>query len=291
MIPPYVYVDRRNSAWLDVNQALLERTGRYLQREGIDLPVAPVLAASLHQFGPKAHWPTGLDRFLAATSDLNTRFIALSWSWSDQRKANYDAIALLVASTHHAAAGRRLVSWRQGLYGAALTGTGASGYETGPGHAEAMHYPELAASRRPPKKAAKKKTGGAEHNVFLSAFGRSIDVDVARPLLDHHLLRGRLLCPDPNCCRDGATSMVGFWREHAVLARHRHLVEIERMPNSSGWRLNKTAREADEAATQARAANEVLTKNQITWKFPEQTFRHIARVADDLRGDLGRQAA
>jgi len=291
LIPPYLYVDRRNSAWLDVNQALLEQTGRYLRREGIDLPVAPVFAASLHQFGPKAHWAAGLDRFLSATEDLNTRFVALSLSWSSPRKANYDAVALLAASTHHAADSRRLVSWRQGLYGAALTGTGAAGYETGPGHAEAVHYPELAAGRRPPKKSVKKKTGGAEHNVFLAAFSRSVDIDVARPLLEHHLLRGRLVCPDPGCCHDGATSMIESWREHAVRARHRHLVEIERMPTSPGWRLNKTARDAEEAAIQARAANEVLTQRRITWQFPEETFRHLARVADDLRGNLNRQAA
>ena len=99
-----------------------------------------------------------------------------------------------------------------------------------------------------PQKASQEKVRGAEHNVFLAAFSRSVNIDVARPLLEHHLLRGRLVCPDPGCCHDGATSMIESWREHAVRARYRHLVEIERMPTSPGWRLNKTARDAEEAA-------------------------------------------
>ena len=96
---------------------------------------------------------------------MNTRYVALSMSWSKQRAASYDAIATLMTATQHAAAGRRVLSWRQGLYGAALTGVGAAGYETGPGHGEAGHYPQLLARKRP---SDKPRTGGGEANVLMS---------------------------------------------------------------------------------------------------------------------------
>ncbi len=83
---------------------------------------------------------------------MNTRYVALSFSWAQQRKASYDAVAMLMTAVHHAATGRRILPWRQGLYGTALTGVGAAGYETGPGHAETLHYPQLMARRRPTDK-------------------------------------------------------------------------------------------------------------------------------------------
>lgn len=288
LIPPYLYVDRRDSAWLTLNESLLRRTARYLEREGIDLPVVPVFAASLHQFGPQATWEVGLDPFLAAAAEMNSRYVALSFSWSEQRRSSYDAIALLMTATQHAAArDRRVLPWRQGLYGAALTAVGAAGYETGPGHAEGGHYPQLMARRRP---SAKPRSGGGEANVYFSAFGRSIDRDHAQLLLSHRALRGQLVCPEDSCCADGATSMTTGWREHAVRARHREITALERMPAASSWRLNKIARDADQAAAQARTANDVLLGNGVRWQLPVDTYRHLADIADDIRANLSRAA-
>ena len=288
LIPPYVYVDRRNSAWLEVNRSLLIRTARYLEREDIDLPVAPVFAASLHQFGPQSTWPAGLDPFLATADEMNTRYVALSMSWSKQRTASYDAIATLMTATQHAAAGRRVLSWRQGLYGAALTGVGAAGYETGPGHGEAGHYPQLLARKRP---SDKPRTGGGEANVYFTAFGRSLDRSHGQKLLENRLLRATLVCPESSCCPDGASSMINSWREHAVRARQRELAEIDRMPASPSWRLNKISRDAEQAALSTRAGNDVLAEAGIGWRLPTDTYRHLSDVAADIRANLGRRVA
>lgn len=288
LIPPYVYVDRRNSAWLEINRSLLSRTARYLEREDIDLPVAPVFAASLLQFGPRATWAAGLDPFLATAGEMNTRYVALSFSWSKPRTASYDAIATLMTATQHAAAGRRVVSWRQGLYGAALTGVGATGYETGPGHGETVHYPQLMARKRPTDKP---RGGGGEANVYFTSFSRSLDRGHGQKLLENRLLRGKLVCPENSCCPDGSSSMINNWREHAVRARHRELVDMERMPPSTSWRLNKIARDSEIAAVNARAANDVLADGGVGWRLPTDTYRHLAEVASDIRANLGREAA
>lgn len=83
-----------------------------------------MFVASLHQFGPQSAWEIGLDPFLTVAAEMNTHFVA--FSWSEQRKASYEAVALLMTAAHHAATGQRVVPWRQGLYGAALTGVGAA---------------------------------------------------------------------------------------------------------------------------------------------------------------------
>jgi hypothetical protein len=290
LIPPYVYVDKRNSAWLAINQDLLKRTARYLERENISLPVAPVFAASLHQFGAQATWDVGLEPFLAIAKEMNTRHVGLSFSWTEQRKASYQAVAMLMTAVQHAAdTGVRVLPWRQGIYGVALTGVGAAGYETGPGRAEAAHYPELMARRRPTEKPS--TGGGGEANVYFSAFGRSIDRVAATAMLSNRLLRAQLVCPESSCCPDGASSMTTGWREHAVRARHRELVEIERMPAAPSWRLNKIARDAEQAAEHARVANDVLQDKNIPWQIPVDTFRHVSAVADEIRANLARRAA
>lgn len=290
LIPPYLYVDKRSSPWLAINLDLLKRTSRFLERENIGLPVAPVFAASLHQFGPQATWGLGLDPFLAVTKEMNTRHVGPSLTWTEQRKASLQAVAVLMTATRHAArTGLRILPWRQGLFGAALTGMGAAGYETGPGRAEATHYPALTARRRPRDKP--RGGGGGEANIYFSAFGRSIERAPATAMLSHRLLRAQLVCPDSVCCPDGASSMTGNWRQHAVRARHRELVDIERMPASPVWRLNKIARDADQAAQHARVANGVLEDKKIAWRLPVATFDHVSAVADEIRAEISGKAA
>lgn len=291
LIPPYLYLDKKDSPWVQINQDLLARTAAYLEHENISLPVAPVFAASLHQFGPQATWSKALDPYLRVAADMNIRHLGLSLSWTEPRAANLQAVAVLMTATQHAVStGVPILPWRQGLYGAALTGVGTIGYETGPGHGEALHYPSYMATKRPKEKP--KSGGGGDAYVYFTAFGRSISRKPATAVMSNGLLRSQLVCPvDTSCCPDGATSMTTDWRQHAVRARHRELQEMERMPASRSWRLNKIARDADVAAGHARAANDVLAEKKIDWRLPVDTFGHISAVADEIRSNLGRQAA
>jgi len=285
LIPPYVYVDKRGSQWFDVTLGLLRRTVRYLQRENIGLQVAPILAASLREFGPQATWADGIDEYLAIADSLNLRHINLSLSWSEPRKASYNSLALLLTTARHVGQGRAAIAWRQGLYGAALTAAGMNGYETGAAQAEAVHYPEFAANRRPKPPAdpdVESTGGGGGAYVYFRPFGRSIKRAAGAVLLEDPHLRGSLICPEGSCCPDGATSMITNWREHAIRSRAREIQELVKMPAAS-WRLNKIARDAERSIATARLATEVLHKQGVKTTVPDATFRALSRVSDELR--------
>ncbi len=294
LIPPYLYLAKRSDGSLPVQLDLLRRTARYLERESIDLPVAPIFAASLHQFGPRATWADGLDQFLARMGEMNVRFVGLSLSWSGQGNDSYDTLATLLTATRHTARIARTVSWRQGLYGAATVAAGADGYETGPGHGERGMYPAMMRSRRPtPTHDVADDESSPRGNafVYLPALGRSIRRSDARMLFDDWPSRATLLCPDDTCCPSGATSMVERWRQHAIRSRASQLEALTRMPNHPSWRLNQIAREAERAATVARNANEVLQRSGSSVTIPEQSYRHLAEVADAVRAEANSDVA
>jgi hypothetical protein len=283
LVPPYLYSARRDDGWFDVNLQLLRRAARYLEQQGIDLPVVPVFAASLLEFGPRATWQTGLDRFLDVAADMNLRFVALSWSASQPGKEGYTKLAHLFTATRHAAGRVPVIGWRQGLYGLALTACGAAGYETGAGQSERCHYPEFWARRRPQDDDAESSAHGSAY-VYFSTFGRSLPRNAGRALLDNASVRGSLVCvDDAGCCPDGAKSMIGEWREHAIRSRARELQEMQRMPASIAWRLNRIARGADRSLADARLANAVLAEVGLRQRLPEATFRDLSRVADEVR--------
>ncbi|MDQ1746703.1 MAG: hypothetical protein QOD07_966 [Frankiaceae bacterium] len=292
LIPPYVYMGKRDDGWLPVQLSLLRRTARYLERENVDLPVAAIFAASLRQFGPQAQWREGLDAFIARSQELNTRFVGLSLSWSEQGKDSYDTLAMLLTVTRHAAGRAPVIAWRQGLYGAALTAAGAQGYETGPGHSERGMYPTLMSDRRPrpPRPDDDGPNGFGVANVYLGPLGRSLRRADARVLLEDMPMRARLLCQDDACCPDGAGSMVTDWRQHATRARASQLADLARMPQSS-WRLNQIARDAERAALIARDASEVLHRGGRDVTVPHASFEHLAAVADAVRAEAGSDVA
>lgn len=293
LIPPYLYADKRDGQWFDLTLRLLRRTADYLQRENIDLPVAPVLAASLHEFGPKANWSVGIDRFLVIADTLNLRHVNLSLSWSEQRKANYNALALLLTTARHVAQHRTAIAWRQGLYGAALTAAGMTGYETGAAQHEACHYPQYAANRRPQPPAgpdSDQTTGGGGAFVYLAPFGRSVTRTAGQTLLNDPALRASLVCSAETCCPDGATSMVTSWREHAIRSRAREVQELAKMPTAT-WRLNKVARDAERSIATARLATDLLHRQAVKTTLPDQTFRALSRVAEELRNNPSAQVA
>jgi hypothetical protein len=291
LIPPYLYSAKHGDGFFEINLQLLRRSAQYLARNGIDLPVVPVFAASLLEYGPQSSWAEGIDRFLGVADMLNLRFVALSWSASDPGKESYAKLAHLLAGTRHAAAGRPVIGWRQGLYGLALSAVGATGYETGAAQSERCHYPNFARSRRPSVRPDEEKSGGGGANVYFSTFGRSLPRSVGKALLADAKLRGSLVCTDAGCCPDGAKSMTQDWRDHAVHSRSRELRQLGQMPPSLPWRLNSIARAAERSATDARLANTVLGAAGVTQQLPEKTFRSLARVADELRTQVAHRAA
>lgn len=289
LVPPYTYSDKPGDAWGDVNLALLKGTAAYLQRHGIDLPVVPVLALALPGYGPRRAWRDGLDRQLAATRELNTEVVALSFSWNDAPRSNVASLSYLLSATKHAADSYPVIGWRAGLYGLAQCAAGAAGYETGMGSRESLNYRQFAASRRPRQQPGRPTQ---QAYTYFSQFGRSVPRKVGQALMANTLLQGSLVCdPLSNCCSDGVQSMFADWRPHAVRERGRELRELAAMPPQPSWRLNQVSNMADRARLLAGSANEVLEQAGISNRLPVATFESLQQVTAQLREQTNRRVA
>lgn len=292
LIPPYFHAKSPDDPWFHLQLKVLTRTAAYLQAEGIELPVAPVLAGALQRFGPQTSWTSGVDQFLRRLDRLHVRYVPLALSAS--RPPNGDTSARLgnyLATTRHVAQAVPTIAWRQGQYGLAAVAVGAIGYQTGPGTDEKCDLPGFNRGRRPRKKDENAKGPFVtQKRIYFSQFGRSLSRAAAETLLNHNVLRGTLTCREPvTCCPDGATSMLDKWRQHALRTRGRELDKLQAMPDAI-WRLNYIAREAEHATADARAANQVLEAAGVADRVPEGSFRALAEVTDALRESMSRQA-
>ena len=289
LIPPYFYSNKRDDVWWRANLTLLRRTGQHLDREGVNLPVIPVLAVSLREYGPEMTWERGLDTYLAATSELNTESVALSWSWNNPSRSKQAALALLLGATAHAASRSSVIGWRAGTFGLALAAAGANGYETGIGERESLHYVSLAASRRPKPDSNQPR---AQAYTYFSEFGRSVPRRAGEAILQDPRIMGSFVCsPDNNCCAEGVDSMLHQWREHTVRERRRELTQLESMPAARAWRLNHIEQKAERAIVLATSANEALAEARIDVRIPTESFAALHEVAASMRAGQNRKVA
>lgn len=289
LIPPYVYSERPEDAWSEVNLELLQRTGDYLERSSIALPTVPVLALGLPGYGPQRTWRDGLDRQLDATRGLRNEAVALSFSWSDAAHSSLASLSYLLTATKHAADRYPIIGWRSGLYGLAQCAAGATGYETGMGSRESLHYRQFAASHRPQDR---RGTPTQQAYTYFTQFGRSVQRKTGQVLLENTFLQGSLVCdPLSNCCPEGINSMLADWRPHAVRQRARELRELAAMPPQPAWRLNRVSGMAERARLLAGTANEVLAASGSTTQLPVATFEHLQQVTAQIRDQTNRRAA
>lgn len=280
LIPPYFHAKSPDDPWFQVQLAVNRRTTAYLRSEGINVPTAPVLAGSLRGFGSRASWAAGVDTFVRSLSNLNVRYVPLALSSSRaQRGDTEDRLGAYLATVHHVAGTADIIAWRQGQYGLASVAAGAIGYQTGLGTDERCDLPALGRARRPK---LKKSSPRMPKRIYVGRFGRSLSSTAVEALIATGYLRGALACTDATCCPDGTSSMLTDWRQHAVRSRARELDDIRAMPNAA-WRLNHVARQAERAADDARAANEVLENAEIAERVPEASFRALTAVLDAIR--------
>ena len=123
-----------------------------MSRNGISLPVVPILCARLKSFGPEKSWRTGLDRFAAAALDLGPEAIGLCLSPAGSlRDDSYNKVLRLFAATRRLKqTGTRVIAWRQGIYGPGLVAAGIDGYETGIGTRERANVASAITARSRP---------------------------------------------------------------------------------------------------------------------------------------------
>ena len=291
LIPPYFYSAKRDDVWWRANLALLRRTGNYLSQLNIGSPVIPVLAVSLREYGPSTTWERGIDTYLTATKELNTESVAMSWSWNDPAHSKDAALSLLLGATSRASSITNVIGWRSGTYGLPMVAAGASGYETGIGSREYLHYVQLAQSKKP-KPPRPNDSPRLPAYVYLSEFGRSVQRKAALPLLEDPRIAGSLVCnPENFCCLDGAASMITNWREHTISERRRELTQLESMPAATAWRMHHIEQKAERAHLLATTANEILAQAGVDARMPTGTFASLQRVAATFRSQQGRRAA
>lgn len=137
-----------------------------------------------------------------------------------------------------------MTAGRSGLVRAGPCGTGASGYETGAGQNERVHYPEFSAARRPKPATTADQDDGPRGSAFgyFSTFGRSLPGPVGAALLSNRQLRGSFVCPDAaERCPEGVQ------KHGARLARTRRPVAHQRARPTG--RSTRSTRDVGQIAT------------------------------------------
>jgi hypothetical protein len=281
IVPPYFYATTPDSDEFRASLAAIGRTARRLRRNGVALPIMPLLCAQLRGFLHQPHWRRALDEFLAAAVEVGPQAIAFQFSPAGSGPESYSKILdLVVGARHLRSAGIPTYAWRQGVYGQALVAAGLDGYECGMGIGE---YSDVKGSMSNHKPAQGPPGGFSSGGVFISTLGRSVPSKVARILLDERSLKGRLVCDSIRCCPHGVESMCASkGRLHAVRARSRRLQELDAIP-SGDWRLHHVGKEAAGAYVAASKANEVLEKAGSPNRIKLESYASLEQVTDFLR--------
>jgi hypothetical protein len=282
IIPPYPYVTSASDPFLDLALDFVRGTARYMGRNGLAVPVLPVLCAQLKGLGPESSWEVGVDRFANAALDLGPESIAVCMSPAGAGSDSYSKVLRLFAATRRVKqTGARVIAWRQGIYGPGLVAAGLDGYETGIGTRELCNVSSSITSRKPPKP-GQKRGGGGVPGIYLEALGRSVSSRVGETLLGHRSMRPKVMCDDERCCPNGAASTLDQRRHHAVRTRAREMAALEEQPHRS-WRLHHVAKNARAAADLAVQANAVLRSAGIRERIGTSGYESLARVAEFLR--------
>jgi hypothetical protein len=283
VIPPYPYVSATDDPWFAVAVGWIEATRAYLDRNGIALPILPVLCGQLRSLSTEGSWVSGLDDFARAASGAGAEAIGLCLSPVGDGFDSYDKLMRLFRTAERVkdVSGGRVLAWRQGIYGHALVAAGLDGYETGIGTSEQSNVRANIASRKPPP-SGKASAGRSFSGIYLEPLGRSLPRRVAQLLLANVSMRAKVMCTDERCCPRGVASTIDQHREHAVRSRARELDTLAALP-ARAWRLNHVAMKAQAAHTLAIQANSLLKEVGDPNTVHERGYESLQRVTEELR--------
>lgn len=283
VIPPYLYATAPDDPRFTLSLEMIRLTDRFLEREKLRLPMVPIFCAQLHSFAHPSSWPHGVDRFRAVAMEYNVQFLALCLSPAGDGVDSYEKLLGLfqVAQRLHGVR-RRVIAWRQGIYGPALVAAGLDGYETGMGTRERCDMAALVSNRKPPRTDKARSKGGAAPGMYLETLGRSFVVPTANILLSEPRIRPQIVCDDEGCCPNGVTSMLNHSRQHAVRTRARILAMLDAMPERR-WRLHRIAQHAANAVVIAHQANRILRREGARSTIRFTGMEALARLAEHLK--------
>lgn len=213
LVAPYVQVGRAEDGWADVQAGLYRRTRRYLDHQGLRLPVIAPVAVGWQLLGRTA-WPQALNRVVDDLRDLDPTEVALAASLVDAGTHPQWRLAELYAVIDRLRTSWPVLAWAQGVLGEACVAAGAEGYETGIGWRERCDLPRQMTNRRTPPHG----NPGARP-VYITPLGRSLPKPTVTALLDDPIIGPRLACLEFTCCPAGRRSLTGDARAHAVISR------------------------------------------------------------------------
>lgn len=158
VIPPYFFASKPGDQWWRRSGDALRLTARFLEKEHIDLPIAPVVCVQLrHLFADDV--AGDLRSYCDELAAMAPECIGLCTSPVGSGDEGVFKMANLFRANEYFQQYGSVVAWRQGIYGPALVAAGARGYETGIATGEQCNIPASLRNRTKPK--PEKQSGGA----------------------------------------------------------------------------------------------------------------------------------
>lgn len=279
IIPPYVHIDRLDSEWIDIQAGLWQRTARYLNREGIALPVTAVLAIGWRVLHP-AQGPATLTPALSALSALEPHEVALAASKADQGVRPQDRAMDLVLMIERIRRHIPVIAWQQGHLGELAVAAGAAGYECGIGWRERCDLGTAANAHRKPQTPGPRSA----RPVFIGALARSIPKQSLEALRGQRDLWLRVVCADPGCCAAGGAGLLGDARAHAIVQRQQRLDQIDRIDRPV-WRWQHLAESADAGLELAQRLNQRAAASTTIKQIDTGALYATSTVSHTRRAD------
>lgn len=276
LVVPYVHLGRAGDGWAEVQAGLYRRTRRYLDHQGLRLPVIAPVALGW-QLLSRAAWPHALNRMIDGLRDLDPTEVALAASSVDAGTHPQWRLAELYAVIDRLRTSRPVLAWAQGVLGEACVAAGAAGYETGIGWRERCDLPRQMTNHRTPPHG----NPGARP-VYITALGRSLPKRTVAALLEDPVIAPQLACLEYACCPTGRRTLTGDARAHAVISRLRRLNTLTAAQHPR-WAWQHLAADAGRGLELASRINTNADHRPDVRRVDTAALRATAVTADNRR--------
>jgi hypothetical protein len=279
LIPPYVYIDRPGSEWIDVQAAMWTTAREYLDSLSVALPVVAVTGLGWRMLHP-TQGVEALGPVLRALVDLAPREVALAVSKVDQGAQPEVRAIELVSLIERLANDYAVLLWQQGRLGELAVAAGAHGYETGVGWRETCNLPQVMGARR----RTSESNGFTPRPVYVAPLGQSIARRSLDELRGHRDVWTRLICTDLDCCPAGGAAFVERGPDHTIIQRASRLRSLEAI-DQPVWRWQNLAEHSQHGLELAARINRLHATGSLTHRVNTNALQSILTVSDRRRRD------
>lgn len=287
VVAPYVHIERADNGWLPVQLALWRATRRFLDREGIQLPVVAVVAVGWRELD-RSRWQHGVRPLqLSLLHELRPDRVALAASKVDAGVHPAQRLASFVAVLRQMRRRWPVLAWQQGALGEAAVAAGAVGYECGVGWRE---HCDLQTQMRSHARPRDPEGGAGARPVYISALRTSVAKRSVELLLRDVRVAAQLTCLDVACCPRGSRTLLEDARTHAIAARRSSLDMLTR-PQQPAWQWNLLAQRSAAGLELADRINRLAARVDGISRVPTGALEATLALADRRRQTLRHRAA